>query len=29
MIGVPGKSKIILAPTFVKTGFGSQFCLIS
>jgi len=29
MIGVPGKSKIILAPTFVKTGFGNQFCLLS
>jgi hypothetical protein len=29
IFGTPGKSKIILAPDFTKTGFGNQFCLLS
>lgn len=27
--GTPGKSKIVLAPNFTKTGFANQFCILN
>lgn len=29
IIGSPGKSKLILAPDFTKTGFANEFCILN
>lgn len=29
IIGVPGKSKLILSPNFTTTGFNNQFCILN
>jgi hypothetical protein len=29
IVGIPGKSKLVIAPDFTKTGFANQFCIIN